>query len=225
MTTAHSPDELERLYATRFEGRDEYRDQVWRVLAKTWFDRYVPEQAATALDLGCGHGELIRNISADRRIGMDLNPAAKALQSDDIAVLLHDCSEPWPLADESVDVIFSSNFFEHLPSKDHLRRTLVEAHRCLRPSGALVALGPNVRRVPGRYWDFFDHHIPLTDRSLGEVLTLCGFEIVEARPSFLPYTMSGSREPPIWMLRAYLRLPFAWRFFGHQFLVVARKPS
>jgi hypothetical protein len=40
--------------------------------------------------------------------------------------------------------------------------------------------------------------------------------------SFLPYTMAGKRPVPPFMVKAYLRMPFAWRFFGQQFLVVAR---
>jgi hypothetical protein len=37
--------------------------------------------------------------------------------------------------------------------------------------------------------------------------------------------MSRQRTPPLWMLRVYLRLPIAWRIFGRQFLVVARRPA
>jgi len=222
--TIHTPEELRRLYDRRFADRDAYRDAVWRVLVDARFARYVPE-GATVLDLGCGQGELIRNLVAPRRIGMDMNPAAERLTETGVEVVLHDCAQPWPLEDQTLDVIFSSNFFEHLPTKADLRRTLVEAARCLRPGGRLVALGPNVRRVPGRYWDFYDHHIPLTERSLAELLVDCGFEITESIGSFLPYTMSEGRPPPVWTLRLYLRLPIAWRVLGKQFLVVAKRPA
>jgi len=36
--------------------------------------------------------------------------------------------------------------------------------------------------------------------------------------------MSRDRNPPLWTLRVYLTLPFAWALFGKQFLVVARRP-
>lgn len=29
----------------------------------------------------------------------------------------------------------------------------------------------------------------------------------------------------VWVIRIYLALPFLWRFFGKQFLVVLKKPS
>ena len=39
------------------------------------------------------------------------------------------------IADGSVDVVFTSNFFEHLPNKVALVQTLAECHRILRDRG------------------------------------------------------------------------------------------
>jgi len=121
--------------------------------------------------------------------------------------------------------VFTSNFFEHLPSKMALERTLEEAYRALKPGGRLIAMGPNIKVVGGGYWDFFDHYLPLTELSLAEVAKKRGFAIVGSWPRFLPYTMSAGREHPIVAVRAYLFMPFAWRFFGKQFLVVVEKPQ
>jgi predicted SAM-dependent methyltransferase len=59
---------------------------------------------------------------------------------------------------QSLDVVFTSKFFEHLSDKPSLVATLSKAFRCLKPSGRLIALGPNIKYLPGEYWDFFDHH-------------------------------------------------------------------
>lgn len=126
-------------------------------------------------------------------------------------------------ASAKLEVIFTSNFFEHLPAKHALEQTLLEAHKALLPGGLLIAMGPNIKYLPGAYWDFFDHYLPLTELSLIEVLRKCGFEVVFCRDRFLPYTMSDGREYPVWMLRLYLKMPLTWRLFGKQFLVVARK--
>src|SRR6267154_1295534 len=53
---------------------------------------------------------------------------------------------------EALDVVFTSNFFEHLPNKDAIRRTPLEVYRCLRPGGRFIAMGPNMkyaRRILG----------------------------------------------------------------------------
>ena len=64
-----------------------------------------------------------------------------------------------------LDLVFTSNFFEHLPDKSSLGRTLEEIFRCLKPGGRLVAMGPNIRFTGGSYWDFWDHYLPLTEAS------------------------------------------------------------
>ena len=154
---------------------------------------------------------------------MDLNPELPARVGSGVEAIMQDCSAPWAVAPDSLDIVFTSNFFEHLPNKDALRRTVLEARRCLKPGGKIICLGPNIRFVPGSYWDFWDHHVALTDRSLRELRELLGFQVTVCEPRFLPYSMSQGFTPPLWMLEAYLRLPSAWRLFGKQFLIVASK--
>jgi SAM-dependent methyltransferase len=217
----HSPAELQELYRTRFAERAEYRQRVWVVLT-SFFSQWIPAEA-TVLDLGCGWCEFINAVRCSRKFAMDMNPDARLHAGADVTVLGQDCSEEWKVAAGSLDTVFTSNFFEHLPSKALLQKTILQAHRALRPGGRLIALGPNIKYVGGAYWDFFDHYLALTEESLSEVLRNCGFEIRVCWARFLPYTMSNGGEYPIWILRGYLSLPMAWRFFGRQFLIVAEK--
>ncbi|MCU7374976.1 class I SAM-dependent methyltransferase [Paucibacter sp. O1-1] len=76
------------------------------------------------------------------------------------------------LDSDSVDVVFMSNFLEHLPNKDLVLETFRETRRILCRGGKVIVLQPNIRYLPGEYWDFFDHHTPLTERSLVEGLQL-----------------------------------------------------
>jgi SAM-dependent methyltransferase len=222
-SSRHASD-LEQIYRDRFSGSEEYRDRVWKVLTSKFFAQWIPP-SARVLDLGCGYCEFINRIDATLKYGMDLNPQSSRSASTAVHIFEQDCSTPWPLPEAGLDVVFTSNFFEHLATKTHLERTLQEAYRCLAPSGRLIAMGPNIRCIPGEYWDFFDHYLPLTERSLAEVLRKCGFEIERVIPRFLPFRMSGRRNYPVWMLSAYLSLRPAWRLFGRQFLVIAKKPQ
>jgi SAM-dependent methyltransferase len=218
----HSDLDLEAIYARRFSGKEQYRIRVWSVLASQFFSRWIPK-AGSVLELGCGYCEFINQIEARQKYGMDLNPNSGRNTAKDVIFLQQDCSSAWPVGPGTLDTVFTSNFFEHLPSKLLLEDTLRQAWRSLKPGGRLIAMGPNIKYVPGCYWDFFDHHLPLTELSLAEVLEKCGFEIESSDARFLPYTMSLGTEYPLWALKLYLAMPFAWPFFGKQFLVVARK--
>ncbi len=214
---------LEAAYCRRFAGTEEYRQSVWKILTKEYFQRWV-RPGATVVDLGAGYCEFINNIDAGTKIALDLNPSVQERAAADVRVIVHDVTQSWPLASDSADVLFTSNFFEHLPDKTALEGCLAESHRVLKPGGLLIALGPNIRFCGDLYWDFFDHYIPLSDRSLIEALGQAGFAPVEVVPRFLPFTMVN-RKPNLALVRVYLHLPFVWRFFGKQFLVVVRKAS
>lgn len=218
-----SPRDLEQIYRERFSGSLQYRRQVWKELAARVFSAWIPPDSVV-LDLGCGYCEFINHIQAREKYGMDLNPDAVRNAAPGVTILHHDCSEPWPIPEASLDVVFTSNFFEHLPTKGHLDETLRQASLALKSGGRLIAMGPNIKYVTGAYWDFYDHHIALTERSLAEVMKKTGFVLERVTPRFLPYTMSDQKRYPVWLLRAYLMLPVVWPLLGKQFLVVARKP-
>lgn len=218
------PGELQRIYEHRFTAMLTYRTRVWQVLTASFFQQFV-RPTDTVLDLGCGYGEFINHIRCARKYGMDLNPRSPEFLSAGTTFLAQDCSMRWALPDASLDVVFTSNFFEHLPDKKALRDTLREAHRCLKPGGKLIALGPNIKYVQGAYWDFWDHFLCLTELSLAEAFENNGYRTMVSHARFLPYSMVNAPQYPLLFLRLYLALPFLWRFFGKQFLVVAAKPE
>jgi hypothetical protein len=65
--------------------------------------------------------------------------------------------------------------------------------------------------------------VPITDRSLAEILLNLGYEVVDCIPKFLPYTTCGALPKAGFLVRLYLRVPLAWRIMGRQFLIRARK--
>ena len=214
---------LNKIYQIRFSGLEKYRNAIWKILVKDFFSKWIPKGSAV-LDLGCGYGEFINNVPDCERHAMDLNSDSGKHLDKDIHFHQQDCSKPWEIAPRSLDVIFSSNFFEHLPDKEALDQTIGHAMQALKPGGSLLAIGPNIAVLKGRYWDFWDHHIALSDQALAELLEIHGLEIKKAISRFLPYNMVRVKKRPLFLVSLYLRLPFLWPIWGKQFFLVATKP-
>lgn len=215
-------EQLPQIYEIRFSGIEKYRNEVWKRIIKDFFSQMIPKNGSV-LDLGCGYGEFINNISCAERHAMDLNQ--KAVEQLEKGVIFHeqDCSKSWEIKADSLDLIFTSNFFEHLPDKSSLSKIIMNARKSLKPGGKIIAMGPNISSLNGKYWDFWDHHLALSDQSLGELLEINKFTIKKSFPKFLPYNMVRVKKRPLFLVSLYLRIPFLWQFFGKQFLVVSQK--
>lgn len=213
------------IYSRRFSPEEnEARDRIWRVLVDEIFQPMIPA-GATVLDLGCGFGEFIRHVRAGRRIGIDLNTLGfDRLRGEGIECHQAPIGEIGFLPGGSIDCVFSSNVLEHLPHKDAVDAVLREARRLLRPGGQIVLMGPNVRLIPGAYWDYWDHHVAISDRSLAEALGLAGFTVVEQVAAFMPYTTKSRLPRAAWLVRLYLRNRWLWPLMGAQFLLRAEVP-
>lgn len=213
---------LQDEYRLRFTETSEYRNAVWRILCEGYFNKLIAPEAHV-LDLGSGWAEFINNIKAGKKYAMDLNPDTRIRLRPEVFLLQQDCSQEWLLPSKSLDVVFTSNLLEHLSDKSRVERTVSEAFRCLKDDGLIICLGPNIKHLPGAYWDFWDHYIAFTELSLSELLKLQGFSIQLSIARFLPYSMSTGRTPPLFLVKLYLKLSIFWPLFGKQFLVVGRK--
>jgi len=213
---------LQQEYQERFEGNASYRLKVWNVLCESFFSKFIKKNDVI-LDLGAGWGEFSKSVEAKKLYAMDLNPDTGVFLEGISEFVQQDCSKKWPFDPDHLDVIFSSNFLEHLPNKPLVDATLGHAFDSLKKGGRAIFMGPNIKYVPGQYWDFWDHYIQLTEISLSEALKMQGFEIEYCVGRFLPYSMSEGLNPPTIFLKLYLKMPFVWPIFGKQFLVVAKK--
>ena len=214
--------DLEAIYSIRFGQRSKARTVLWATLVTSYFQQFI-KPTDTVLDLAAGYCEFINSVRCGIKIAVDLNPTVAAMANPDVTVHQASSTALPDSLEGSVDVVWVSNFLEHLPDSDALLATLREVRRVLRPGGRLLVLQPNIRLTKAAYWDFVDHSLPITDKSLVEALKITGFapELVKVR--FLPYT-TESRLPisPI-LIRLYLRCPPARSLLGKQTFVVARK--
>jgi SAM-dependent methyltransferase len=215
--------DVEKLYQHRFSATTKRaKAGVWQVLVRDYFQKWIPP-GATVLDLGCGYGEFLNNVVAKRPIGIDFNGDAADHLEEGIEFHQGDVTDLSMLPDNSVDVVFTSNMLEHLRGKRAVERLIVESRRLLVEDGQFIAMGPNMRYLPCSYWDFWDHVVAITDRSLVEVLTYLDLEVIDCFPKFLPYATQSRLPQAGLFVRAYLKFPPIWRVMGKQFLIRARR--
>ena len=214
--------ELERIYAARFGGRDRSRTLLWQTLVQSYFQQFIGAHD-TVLDLAAGYCEFINNVRCDRKIAVDLNPTLTSVAAPDVEVFQALSTELPTELSGVVDVAWVSNFFEHLPDSAALIATLRELNRVVRPGGRLLVLQPNIRLTKAAYWDFVDHSLPITEKSLVEALGLAGFEVESMKVRFLPYTTDSKLPISQALIRLYLKVPPAQWLLGKQTFVVARK--
>jgi SAM-dependent methyltransferase len=213
---------LEDVYAQRFSDADAAaKNAIWREIS-AFLQRYVPEHGVV-LDVACDRGDFIRNISASEKWATDLRDVSSHLPQEIRFVQANGLEIDRHLPHDHFDVVFMSNYLEHLPGGEAVIEQLRVARTLLKPGGRVVVLQPNVRLVGPAYWDFIDHSTILTERSLVEAAELAELRTVEVIVRFLPYTTKSRLPQSPRLVRAYLAFRPAWRFLGKQTLYVGRK--
>jgi SAM-dependent methyltransferase len=216
--------ELSEIYGNRYKSVDlKRKNKIWKIIVENVFQKEVL-LSDVVVDIAFGHGEFINNIKSLHKIAIDLNPESGNFLNSDIRYINQDVFSALELIKDSVDIIFISNFLEHLNTKNDLMFFLKLCYGSLKSGGKLLIVGPNIRYLPGIYWDFMDHHLALSHHTVTEALELSGFKINNVISKFLPHSERGSSLPNPFIPWIYIKIPFLWRFFGKQFYIVSRKP-
>src|SRR5581483_9494225 len=204
-----APGELDNVYGQRFDPVQYRRKQaIWREIG-AYLQRYLPPDAAV-LDLASDGGHFLAGIRAATKVAVDVRDTSAAMPPDVHFVQADSLRLREAMPVGSFDVIFISNFLEHLPSRRAVVEQMRVAFDLLRPGGRLVVIQPNVRLTRGAYWDFIDHSTPLTERSVAEAAEMAGFRTRTVVARFLPYTTKGRMPKHAWLVRLYLRCRPAW---------------
>ncbi|HEY7701841.1 MAG TPA: methyltransferase domain-containing protein [Candidatus Limnocylindrales bacterium] len=210
---------LPELYDSRFDEREvSAKDAVWREIV--WFlQRYV-DPASPVLDIGCDRGHFIRWVDATERWASDIRDMRAAVPEEIRFVQASGLSLADVVPNGYFGTVFMSNYLEHLDTSDVVIDQLRVVRQLLRPGGRAIILQPNIRLVGPRYWDFIDHKVALTERSLLEAAELAQLHTVELITRFLPYSTKGRLPTDARLVRAYLRFRPAWWLLGRQTLFV-----
>ena len=179
---------LPELYEVRFDEREvSQKDAVWREIVA--YSSGSSSRMARCSTSPATAATSSRFVNARERWATDIRDVSASLPPESV--------RPGPgselaevLPTGHFGTVFMSNYLEHLESGEAVIEQLRVA-QALRPGGRVVILQPNIRLVGPRYWDFIDHRVALTERSLLEAAEIAGLGTVKLVPRFLPYSTKG----------------------------------
>lgn len=154
---------------------------------------------AVVLDFGCGGGYLLEALTAARKIGVEINPAARE-HARSLGIECH--AELSAVPDGSADVVLSHHALEHVEFPIGVLR---ELRGKLKPGGLLCLCVPiDNWRLQRRYdKDDLNHHLHTwTAQLLGNTLDAAGYDIER-----IDYRVES--WPKGWTVFLYGRLPYA----------------
>ena len=213
--------DYQRLYEYRFRDIDQaQRTAVWKPIAAHIHNELGrPERV---LDPAAGRGEFINAVPARERWAVDAVAYEEGTHAPGVKVVVSDIFDA-ELPPDYFDGVWVSNFLEHLLGQEAVASFLAKMHDTLRPGGRIAIMGPNFRYCRNEYFDMADHTVILTHNAVAEHLYAAGFEPRKIVPRFLPYSFNGRLPPSPALTSRYLRMPFAWRLLGKQFLLIGQR--
>lgn len=185
------------------------------------FTPYIrPED--TVVDVGCGGGYLLKELTCQEKRGVEPNPAAAETAR---AFGLSICATAEELPDAYADVMISNHALEHMRHPLQELRTL---YNKLKPEGTIVLVVPCESIGVHYRADDINHHLySWSPMSLGNLLTEAGYELVESKPylhKWPPgYRLIAKLGHPLFDLSCRIYARLARRTF--QVRAVARKRS
>ncbi|MFN0313863.1 MAG: class I SAM-dependent methyltransferase [Burkholderiales bacterium] len=214
MTTIHSP-ETEQLASQHpsYGTSDHYLGEkgasyfAWqgggglfggRINAHKFADLVRPD--STVLDFGCGGGFLLKNLHCHRRLGVEINPAAR----QHAATLGIECyATTHDVPDGIVDLVITDHALEHVP---YPIGALEDLRKKIKPGGRLALCVPINNWREDRIYNPEDqnHHLHTwTPQLMGNTLAEAGFVVDSVYARIFAW-------PGRWTVACYGRLPYSW---------------
>ncbi len=197
---------------------DKRRVKVWRAICE-YLQRFVDARGAI-LDLGAGYCDFINNITAERKIAVDLNSESGKYCNKNVKFYSSPVTNLEFIADHTIDTVFMSNLLEHLENVQ-LEKTFQEIARVTKTRAKLIILQPNYRYCSREYFDDYTHLKAYTHISLCDFLTILGYDIIRVEKRFLPFSFKSRLPASYYLTKLYLALP--WKPFAKQMLIIAEK--
>jgi len=199
------------------------------VAARLFFDELSRAPEGQILEVGSNSEALLAVLSGRSWIASDI--AFDALSGGGGNRICLDAARPLPLRTQSLAGIVSGEFIEHIYD---VHSMICEFFRVLRPGGVLVLTTPNLANLQDRFrflvgasprqvnalHPYLKLHIrPFTASSLRDLLSTCGFEVIDLRSNYVGWQWKTGR----WL--EWRRPAKLMPSIGGSLIVSARRPS
>ena len=168
---------------------------------------------ATILEIGAGRGEFAEQARSNGYEYIGVEPSA-SMRSVWVARGFRVLERPVPeidLADEEVDLVYSSAVIEHLENYPTVLKFFKEARRVLREGGIISSIVPNCDSIGMIFYlQDYQHNFVTNQGRLHHLARDCGFEIIESRCYLTNLGLS--------------RFAFVDRILAHTVLLFMRSP-
>lgn len=190
-------------YSTRYKFRED-RSKVWRAICE-YLQQFIPKNS-TVLDLGCGYCDFINNIKSKKKIAVDNSKYSSKYCNKNVSFITSKSDSLNKIKNNSVDVVFSSNLFEHLTDKQ-FSKTLSEIKKILKKNGRLILIQPNYKYSYNDYFDDYTHIKAFSHISLQDGVEAHGFKMTKCIPRFIPFSFKSLLPKNYFLTKIYLHLP------------------
>lgn len=133
----------------------------------------------TVLDFGCGGGYLLSNINCARKVGVEINPHARAIAAKSLDETF---SSIYDVPDKHVDCIISNHAIEHVENPFLIVQQLL---RVLKPGGKAVIVLPCEQPTESGFFyragDINNHLFTWCPMTFGNLCNAAGFRVVESK--------------------------------------------
>lgn len=180
------------------------RRLIWREIV-----RFVAQDVPpinVLIELGPGYCDFINQFPASNKIAFEINPEMKKYADANVDFRVEDASGIRNVPSKSVDLIFASNFLEHLTEAE-LNLLLQEIARCLHPDGQMVIIQPNYSLCAKHYFDDPTHKLIFSDQNLASIVEAHGLKIIKLIPNLLPFSFKNRVPKWPFLVRLYLLSP------------------
>jgi len=131
----------------------------------------------SVLDFGCGGGWLLKNITCQRRLGVEVNPVAADVARKNGLEIFDTVTD---VPDLAANVVISNHALEHVL---HPLHELISLRPKLQPGGQAVFIVPCENTRTAYFPNDINHHLyTWNPMSLGNLFSEAGYLIVESRP-------------------------------------------